>query len=254
MLEKLFFQLAAKNGLVFAFVFICFIMFAANRLSLLTKGKLEGSAIAITAGLALAYAGGVATGGHKGLADIALFSGLAMMGGSMFRDFTIVAMAFGADLGEIKKCGVLGVVSLLAGTLANAFVGTAIGWLFGYRDAVSLVTLGAGACSFIVGPVTGAAIGASSEVIAISIATGVIKTVFVMLITPVAATIIDLKTPAQAMIFGGMIGTTSGVAAGLASINPKLVPYGAMTSTFRTGVGCLFCPSVYYLGLKALLG
>ena len=75
-----------------------------------------------------------------------------------------------------------------------------------------------------------------------------------MLGTPIAAKIIDLKTPAQAMIFGGMIGTTSGVAAGLAGIDPKLVPYGAMTSTFRTGVGCLFCPSIYYLGLKALLG
>jgi malonate transporter MadM subunit len=49
------------------------------------------------------------------------------------------------------------------------------------------------------------------------------------------------------MIFGGLMGTTSGVAGGLAATNPKLVPYGAMTATFYTGVGCLLAPSVLFL-------
>ena len=43
------------------------------------------------------------------------------------------------------------------------------------------------------------------------------------------------------------MGTTSGVAGGLAATNPKLVPYGAMTATFYTGVGCLLAPSVLFL-------
>lgn len=51
----------------------------------------------------------------------------------------------------------------------------------GFTDAKSLTTIGAGACTFIVGPVTGAAVGASSEVIAISIAIGVIKSVLLPL-------------------------------------------------------------------------
>jgi malonate transporter MadM subunit len=48
-------------------------------------------------------------------------------------------------------------------------------------------------------------------------------------------------------VFGGMLGTTSGVAAGLAATDPRLVPYGAMTATFYTGLACLLCPSVLYL-------
>ncbi|WP_353890105.1 hypothetical protein [uncultured Algoriphagus sp.] len=43
------------------------------------------------------------------------------------------------------------------------------------------------------------------------------------------------------------MGTSSGVAAGLAATDPKLVPYGAVTATFYTGVGCLLCPSLFYL-------
>ena len=44
------------------------------------------------------------------------------------------------------------------------------------------------------------------------------------------------------------------VAAGLAATDPKLVPYGAMTATFYTGVGCLLAPSVLYLLVAGLLG
>ena len=49
------------------------------------------------------------------------------------------------------------------------------------------------------------------------------------------------------------MGTTSGVAGGLAATDPKLVPYGAMTATFYTGVGVLLAPSVLYLMVRALI-
>ena len=64
-------------------------------------------------------------------------------------------------------------------------MGTA--FAFGYRDAVSLTTIGAGAITYIVGPVTGAALGASSAVMALSIATGVLKAILVMIGTPLVA-------------------------------------------------------------------
>jgi len=32
------------------------------------------------------------------------------------------------------------------------------------------------------------------------------------------------------------------------------VPYGAMTATFYTGVGCLLAPSVLYLAVRAIMG
>ena len=35
-------------------------------------------------------------------------------------------------------------------------VGCMFAWIFGYRDAVSITTIGAGAVTYIVGPVTGA--------------------------------------------------------------------------------------------------
>jgi malonate transporter MadM subunit len=71
--------------------------------------------------------------------------------------------------------------------------------------------------------------------------------------TPFIAPYIGLNNPKSAMIFGGLMGTTSGTAAGLAATDPQLVPYGAMTATFYTGLGCLMCPSVLYFALKAIL-
>ena len=127
-------------------------------------------------------------------------------------------------------------------------------YFMGYPDVVSMVTVGAGVCTFVVGPVTGAALGASSEVIAISIAAGVVKSVLVMMVTPFVKDIVGLDNPQSAMIYGGLMGTSSGVAAGLAAVDAKLVPYGAMTATFYTGTGCLLCPSILYLGLKAIMG
>ena len=114
---------------------------------------------------------------------------------------------------------------------------------YGYTDPVSLTTIGAGAVTYIVGPVTGAAIGASSDVMALSIATGVIKAILVMIFTPVLARFMRLDNPQSAMVFGGLAGTVSGVSAGLAATDRRLVPYGALVATFHTGLGCLMGPS-----------
>lgn len=235
----MFIKVCTKNGLVFSFMLIGIITLITYKLSGLTKGKVHGSAIAIFAGLVLAYIGGITTGGSKGLASIPMFAGVGMMGGGMFRDFAIVSTAFGADLREIKKCGVVGAV---------------MAYFMGYPDVVSMVTVGAGVCTFVVGPVTGAALGASSDVIAISIAAGVVKSVLVMIVTPFVKNMVGLDNPQSAMIYGGLMGTSSGVAAGLAAVDAKLVPYGAMTATFYTGTGCLLCPSVLYLATKAIMG
>ncbi len=72
--------------------------------------------------------------------------------------------------------------------------------------------------------------------------------------TPFVARMIGLDKPRSAMAFGGLMGTVSGVAGGLAATDPKLVPYGALTATFHTGIGCLVGPSILYLGMRALLG
>lgn len=50
------------------------------------------------------------------------------------------------------------------------------------------------------------------------------------------------------------MGTTSGVSAGLAATDPTLVPYGALTATFYTGLGCLACPPVLYLAMRVVFG
>lgn len=104
------------------------------------------------------------------------------------------------------------------------------------------------------GPVTGTAVGASSDVIALSVAAGLVKSVVVMVGTPLVARLIGLNNAKSAMAFGGLLGTTSGVAGGLAATDKRLVPYGAMTATFYTGVGCLLGPSLFYVSLRALVG
>ena len=142
---------------------------------------------------------------------------------------------------------------LFLGVIISFAAGVIIAYAMGITDAESLTTIGAGACTFVVGPVTGTALGASSDIIAISIAAGVVKSILVTIGTPLIASYIGLKTPQSAMIFGGLMGTTSGTAAGLAATDPKLVPYGAMTATFYTGLGCLMCPSVLYFLMRALL-
>lgn len=246
---------AAHNGLVAAFALVGSVVLISGQISRhLTFGRVHGSAIAVFLGLALAWWGGKVTGGHKGLADVSLFSGVGLMGGAMLRDFAIVATAFEVQATEAKRAGMVGALSLVLGTVLPFIVGASIARAFGYTDAVSMTTIGAGAVTYIVGPVTGAAIGASSDVMALSIATGVVKAILVMVGTPFAAGFLKLGTPRSAMVFGGLAGTVSGVTAGLAATDRKLVPYGALVATFHTGLGCLLGPSVLYFATKALVG
>ncbi|MBO5836842.1 MAG: malonate transporter subunit MadM [Oscillospiraceae bacterium] len=247
-------DLFVKNGFVMAFLIVGIVAMFSNFISAkVTRGRIHSSAIAIFLGLILAYIGGRVAGGSKGLSDIPIFTGIGVLGGSTLRDFTIISTAYGAKLSEIKKSGLIGVISLFLGIVLTFIIGALVSVAFGYRDSASVTTIAAGAVTFIVGPVTGAAVGASSDVVAISIATGVLKSIAVMLLTPVLAKKIGLKTPRAAMVFGGLMGTTSGVSAGLAATDPKLVPYGAMTATFYTGLGCLLCPSVLYFLVNIFL-
>jgi len=243
------------NQLVTAFAVVGIIVWASNFLAHhLTGGRVHGSAIAVLAGLALAYWGGLLTGKTKGLGDLPLFSGMALMGGAMMRDFCIVATASEVHVDEARKAGWLGVIALFLGTVLPFIVGVLVAFAFGYTDPVSLTTIGAGAVTYIVGPVTGAAIGASSDVIALSIATGVVKAILVMIFTPVLAGFMGLNNPQSAMVFGGLAGTVSGVSAGLAATDRRLVPYGALVATFHTGLGCLMGPSVLFLTVRAITG
>jgi malonate transporter MadM subunit len=213
----------------------------------------HGSAIAIALGLALAYVGGVSTGGNKGLADFEILAGVGILGGAMFRDFAIVATAFGANLRAIKDAGAIAGASVIIGVVLSFAIGALVAVAFGYNDAVTITTIGAGAATYIVGPVTGTALGATSEVIALSIAAGLVKSMVVMVATPFIAPYIGLNNPRSAMVYGGLMGTTSGVAGGLAATDPALVPYGAMTATFYTGVGCLLAPSLLFLLVRAIV-
>lgn len=245
--------LLAEYSLVAAFAMVGILVWVSHVISKqLTRGRIHGSAIAILLGLVLAYAGGEVTGGQKGLADIPAFAGIALMGGAMLRDFAIVATATGVHLHELRKAGLAGVLALFTGVFVSFAVGAAVAWCFGYRDAVSMTTLGAGAATYIVGPVTGSALGADSEIKALSVAAGLLKAILVMVGTPFVARFIGLDNPRSALIFGGLMGTTSGVAGGLAATDPKLVPYGAMTATFYTGLGCLLGPSVMFFLIRLI--
>lgn len=231
------------TGFLFAGVIILVSDFISKKL---TKGRLHPSAIAIFFGLIFAYVGGVITGGEKGLADVAAFGGLGILGGSALRDFTIIASSYGASIEEVKKCGWACPVSLIVGVVSAFMIGAIVAVSFGYTDAVSITTIAAGAVTFVVGPITGTALGAASEVLALSVTVGLVKTVFIMIATPLVAKKIGLTSPKMAMIFGGLVGSTSGISAGLAATDASLVPYGTMVATFYSGTGCLLCPSLLY--------
>ena len=243
-----------KNSLLSAFAFVGLTVWLSYWVSnKFTAGHVHGSAIAIAAGLLLAYIGGISTGGSKGIADIEILAGVGIMGGAMLRDFAIVATAFGAKLDAIRKAGVIAGASVLVGVVLSFTVGAIVAAAFGYSDPVAITTIGAGAATYIVGPVTGTALGASSDIVALSIAAGLVKSIVVMIATPFIAPLIGLDNPRSAMVYGGLMGTTSGVAGGLAATDPELVPYGAMTATFYTGVGCLLVPSVFFLIVRVLV-
>ena len=248
-------EVLVSNGLMTAFLFVGAVVWASYFISgKLTGGRLHGSAVAILTGLVLAYVGGVVTGGSQGLADIEIFVGVGLLGGAMIRDFAIIATAFGVQFDEIRKAGASAIVALFAGVISSFIIGATVAYAFGYTDPVSMTTIGAGAATYIVGPVTGTAIGASSDVVALSIAAGLVKSMLVMTGTPFVARYIGLNNPRSALVYGGLMGTTSGVAGGLAATDPKLVPYGAMTATFYTGLGCLLGPSVIFFTIRALFG
>ena len=64
-------SILTKYSLVTAFAVVGAIVWASYTISSrVTKGHMHGSAIAILTGLLLAYVGGIATGGTKGIADI----------------------------------------------------------------------------------------------------------------------------------------------------------------------------------------
>ena len=236
-----------NNAFVMSFLFIALGVFVSSVISkYIFKGKLPSSAVAIIVGLIAAYIGGIITGGSNGIADIDVFTGNGILGGSSLRDFAIISTAYGASLSELKRSGLIGAVSLIVGVSFAFVLGTVFAVMFGYTDPVEITTIAAGTVTFITGAVTGSAVGASSDIIALAIAIGVVKSIVVMIATPLLAKAMRLDNFRSAMVYGGIMGTTSGVSAGLAATDQKLVPYGAMTATFFTGLACLLCPTVFY--------
>ena len=114
----------SRNALITAFAFVGILVWISYAISArLTRGHIHGSAIAIALGLVLAWIGGSVTGGSQGLADFGLLAGVGVMGGAMFRDFAIVATAFGAELEALKKAGVVGAASVIIGVVLSFVVG-----------------------------------------------------------------------------------------------------------------------------------
>ena len=132
-------RVLSANALITAFVFVGLLVWFSYWISkTLTRGHVHGSAIAIALGLVCAWVGGLATGGSRGLADIPILVGVGTMGGAMFRDFAIVATAFGADLNTLKKAGAVGAMSIVIGVLLSFAVGAVVAVAFGYTDPVTV--------------------------------------------------------------------------------------------------------------------
>ena len=114
-------EVLIQNSLITAFVFIGLIVYVSYFLSdKLTNGRFHGSAIAIILGLIFAYFAGVFTNGEKGVSDIAVLSGVGLLGGSMLRDFAIVATAYGAKLNDLRSSGAAGIFSLFFGVILSS--------------------------------------------------------------------------------------------------------------------------------------
>ena len=264
----IFAKMASGYGLVGSFILTAVVTFLGYKIAELIGQKRMGSAFAILLALVVAYIGGVIalTSASKGITDVvyavgsgdslkkyAIFGGIGILGGGMMRDFAIISTAWGIDPKNLVKAGLAGIVALALGLLFSFVIGVVVGLVFGYRDVYELATIGAGVQTFVVGPVTGAAFGVSSDVVALSIAAGAVKSIAAMIIAPLIAKKIKLDNPTAAMIFGGLIGSTSGTAGGLAAVDSKLVPYGAMVATFYTGLGCLLTPTVFTAALRLFI-
>lgn len=247
-------NLLSEEGVVTAFATVGIIMYLGHLASkYLTGGRIHGSAIAVVTGIVLAYIGGRITHGHRGIADLSAFGGFALMGGGLFRDFAVTATAFNIDIAQAKRAGWVGFTALVLGTIIPFIIGVIVARAYGYSDPVTITTIAAGCVTYIVGGVTGTALGAASPVIAIAIAIGVLKAILIMIATPIVAPYIGLDNSRTAMAYGGMMGSISGVTAGLGAVNPRLIPYGALVTTFHTGFGCLVCPSILFLMTRAFL-
>src|SRR5580704_1232671 len=119
------------NSLLTAFAAVGILMWISGAISkYLTFGRIHGSAIAIMLGLALAFAGGVVTGGEKGVADLPALAGIGLMGGAMLRDFAIVATAFEVDVVHARKAGLVGAIALGLGTVVPFILGVLVGVAF----------------------------------------------------------------------------------------------------------------------------
>lgn len=252
-IEEMLKSILIDNGLVMAALVVALgIAFSSAVSKYVFKNKIPAAAIAIVIALIGACIGGMITGGSKGVTDIDILQGVGIFGGSSLRDFAIISTAYGVNIGEIKRSGIISIVALLVGVIYAYLVGMTIAVAFGYTDIDEIATIASGAVTFVVGPVTGAALGVESHIIAISITVGIVKALLVVLATPLLAKKVKLNNYRSAMVYGGIMGTTVGVTAGLAATDSRLVPYGAMTSTFYTGTGCLLCPTVLY-GMTALI-
>ena len=201
MITDILVDILTTNSIITAFIFVGLLTAISYKFSAhFTKGYFHGSAIAIILGLIAAYMGGFITNGDNGIADIGVFSGVGILGGAMFRDFAIVATAFGADLKALKNAGFIAAASVVIGVILSFFVGAFVAIAFGYNDAISITTIGAGAATYIVGPVTGTALSAGSEVIALSVAAGLTKSIIVMVGTPIIASRVGLNNPHSALM------------------------------------------------------
>ena len=89
---------------------------------------------------------------------------------------------------------------------------------------------------------------------ALSIAAGLIKAILVMVMTRRSCAADRLNNPRSAVIFGGLMGTSSGVAGGLAATDPKLVPYGCLTAAFYTALGACWGRRCCFLLMRGLVG
>ena len=92
-------EIFIKNGLIVAFLTVGVMLFLADGMSKkIFNKRIPGVAIAILAALVMAY-----FGGDKGISNHSFFSGMALLGGAMFRDFTIVATPWGRTYLSCEK-------------------------------------------------------------------------------------------------------------------------------------------------------
>ena len=125
-----------KYEMIISLLWVGLVMYVSHLISrYLTRNRMPGVAIAIGLGLFFAY-----FGGSKGVADHPLLAGMAVIGGSMMRDFSIVSTAMGASISEIRKAGGRAILSLFVGILAAFVFGVVSGLSMGYADPVSLAT------------------------------------------------------------------------------------------------------------------